>query len=313
MSAMTIRQKLEVIQKMLGETQTQIAARLGVSFATVNSWWLEKSTPRAKMTTIIDDLYLTITGKKTISTYILDEKIQTLKQKAKQYPNILSFILKNRDVYDELILKLTYHSNSIEGSTLSEADTQAILFDNVALPNKTLTEQIEAKNHQTAIHYLFDHIITKKKISEELILKLHSILMNGILPDAGFYRRHAVRITGLNLATSNYLKIPDLIPALIKKVIQKNTDPIGHAALVHAKFEHIHPFADGNGRIGRLLMNAMLLSNNFAPAIIRSDKKRLYYTYLYKAQRDGEISQIEDFVCDAIFDGFLILGRKELK
>jgi Fic family protein len=310
---MTLRQKLEIIQKASGFTQTELAAKLGVSFAAFNSWWNEKSVPRPKMRAAIDELFLEVTGEKIIPPEILEAKKQILEKRKNEYPDILKKILAEPDIRDQFILKLTYHSNSIEGSTLTEPDTAAILFDNAALPDKSLVEQIEAKNHQTALNYVFDHISKDGKIDEGMILKMHSILMNGIRPDAGYYRSHAVRIMGVNLPTANYMKISELIPNVLKEIAKDPKDIISLSAKVHASFEQIHPFSDGNGRVGRLLMNAVLLKSNIAPAIIRQEKKRLYYTYLYKAQTTDDQTQLEDFLCDTIMEGFDILERKDIK
>ena len=310
---MTIRQKLEIIQKMLGLTQTKLAEKFGVSFAAFNSWWTEKSKPRPKMQAAIDELFLEVTGQKIISTDQLTAKKQALRQKSGEHKNIVTEILDNPDIRDQFILKLTYHSNSIEGNTLTEPDTAAILFDNAALPNKSLTEQLEAKNHQTALNYVFHHIAKKEKVDEALILRLHSILMNGVRPDAGVYRNHAVRITGVNLPTANHMSIPKLMLEVITQIAVKNKDIIAESASFHSKFEHIHPFSDGNGRVGRLLLNAMLLSANFAPAIIRREQKQLYYTYLYKAQTKDDHGQLEDFLCEVIIDGFKILERTDIR
>src|SRR3989344_8676026 len=205
---MTIPQKLEVIQKTLGLTQTKLADKFGVSFATLNSWRGGKATPRAKMQATIEELFLEVTGQKVISVDRLSAKKHLLRQKSTEHKNVISEIVGNPDIRDQFILKLTYHSNSIEGSTLTEPDTAAILFDNVALSNKNLIEQLEAKNHQTALNYLFDHVARKRKVDEALVLKLHSILMNGIRPDAGIYRSHGVRITGVNLPTANHMSVP---------------------------------------------------------------------------------------------------------
>jgi len=308
---MTIRQKLEIIKEMLGFTQTKLAERLGVSFVAFNGWWTEKSIPRPKMQVAIDELFLEVTGQKIIPTDQLLAKKSALNQKSSEYKNVMTEILSNPDIRDQFILKLTYHSNSIEGSTLTEPDTAAILFDNAALPNKSLTEHLEAKNHQTALNYLFDYIAKKQKINEKLALKLHGILMNGVRPDAGIYRNHGVRITGVNLTTANYASVPKLIFEVMAQVAKKTKDVVALSAGVHSKFEQIHPFSDGNGRVGRLLMNAMLLKDNFAPAIIRQEQKRLYYTYLYKAQTKDDQSQLENFLCDAVTDGFKILERKD--
>lgn len=310
---MTLRQKLEIIKKTLNLTQTKLAERFGVSFVAFNGWWTGKSAPRPKTQSAIDELFLEITGQKIIPADALTAKKQALNQKSSGHKNVVNEILSNPDIRDQFILKLTYHSNSIEGNTLTEPDTAAVLFDNIALPDKSLIEQLEAKNHQTALNFLFARIAKKGGINEDLILKLHGILMNSIRPDAGTYRNHAVRIAGVNLPTANYIKVPSLMPTVISKAEKTNKDIVGAATGVHSRFEQIHPFSDGNGRIGRLLLNAMLLMANLAPAIIRQEQKRLYYTYLYKAQTRDDQSQLENFFCDAIMDGFDILERTDTK
>ncbi len=312
---MTTRQKLEIIKTSLGITQTKLAERFGISFAAFNSWWTEKSVPRSKMLVAIDDLFLEVTGQKIISSAQLTVKKLSLKKQSAAYRSVMTEILNHPDIRDQFILKLTYHSNRIEGSTLTEPDTAAVLFDNVALPDKTMSEQLEAKNHQTALNYLFDQVRKGEKLDEEFVLRLHGILMNGVRPDAGSYRRHAVRIVGANVPTANYLRIPDLIPIVINDVAKatNRSDIVGISAAVHARFEKIHPFSDGNGRVGRLLMNAVLLKANYAPAVIRQEQKRLYYTYLHKAQTKGDHSQLEDYLCDAVQDGFSILERTDTK
>jgi len=310
---MTIRQKLEIIQKTLGLTQTKLAEKFGVSFVAFNGWWNGKAVPRPKMQLAINELLLEITGQKEVPSEELLAKKQVLNKKSAEHKNVLNEILTNSDICDEYILKLTYHSNSIEGSTLTEPDTATILFDNLTLSGKSLTEHLEAKNHQTALNYLFEHIARKGAIDETLVLKLHSILMNGVRSDAGIYRNHGVRILGVNLPTANYLSVPKLMKALFVEATKKTKDIIQVATKIHSQFEKIHPFSDGNGCIGRLLMNAMLLKSNFAPAIIRQEKKRLYYNYLYKAQTKDNYSQLEDYICDAIMDGFMILERRDIK
>jgi Fic family protein len=218
--------------------------------------------------------------------------------------------LDNPDIRDEFILKLTYHSNRIEGSTLDEDETAAILFDNVTVPNKTLIEHLEAKNHKTAVEYMFSHVAQKNQIDEKFIMKLHGILMNSIRDDAGLWRRHGVRIVGANVPTANYAKIPVLMDELAKKINAKESDVISSATRIHAEFEKIHPFSDGNGRVGRLMMHAMFLRRNYAPPVILQENKRQYNLYLNKAQTEDDQSMLEDFIADAVLTGFAILERK---
>lgn len=306
---MDIKDKLKAIQKTLNETQAQMATRFGVSPVAFSGWITGKAVPRPKAAAEVDDLYLEVTGQKVIPTEQLQQRKHRLATLSKQFPKAVDSILANPDIRDQFILKLTYNSNSIEGSTLTEPDTAAVLFDNAVLPNKSLVEHLEAKNHQAALLYLLEVVSKGGIITEDLVLRLHGMLMNGIRSDAGFYRNHAVRLVGVPLATANYMKIPSLIPELLAQASTETVDLVALVASFHARFEQIHPFSDGNGRVGRLLMTSMLLQGNFAPAVIRQDKKRLYYTYLYKAQTNGDHSQLEDFICSAVEEGFQILSR----
>jgi Fic family protein len=86
-------------------------------------------------------------------------------------------------------------------------------------------------------------------------------------------------------------------------------DILSRLANIHARFEKIHPFADGNGRVGRLLIHAMALRNNLPPAVILQENRRLYMAYLNKAQTNDDISLLKDFVSDAILEGYRIVER----
>lgn len=307
---MTIPQKLQLILKLSGLTQQKLADRLNVTETAFNRWFNDKATPRAKAQTRIDELYKEYSGEKLIPPTVLAAKKAIVFRRAKLHRNVLKEIMTNPDIRDQFYLSLTYNSNRIEGSTLSEGDTAAILFDNAALPNKTLVEQLEAKNHQAALEYLFNYLSKKNSINEELILKLHSILMNAIRDDAGVYRNHGVRILGTYVPTANYLRVPELTKKLLKEMNKDSKDMINRISDTHARFEKIHPFGDGNGRIGRLLMCAMALKKNLAPVTVLQEKRRHYATYLNKAQMKDDLTLLEDFICDAILEGYRILERE---
>jgi len=296
---MLIKEQLQIILTQAALTQEGLARELKVSFVTLNSWFNGKSNPRAEAEARIEELYRKVTGEKTLSNDELNGKLKALLFKKKSFKNIPALILKRPDLYDTFMLTLTYNTNRIEGSTLTENETATLLFDNRTLSNKTLVEQLEAKNHQTALNTVFKDF-KAKKITEEWILRLHAILMNGIRDDAGCYRSHGVRILGSFVPTANHLKIPHLMKELVQKINKKEKNPLHHAARMHAIFEKIHPFSDGNGRIGRLILHTMLLKANFPPALIREETRRLYYTYLKKAQLDEDYSLLEDFLMDAV-------------
>ena len=308
---MTVKDKLKIIQSVSGMTQDKLAKKFGVSFATLNSWINGKSKPRAQAEQNIDKFYFIYTGQKEIFEDPLKAKKQIILDKSKKYENILKEITQSPDIYDQFLLSLTYHSNKIEGSTLTEAETKGIMFDNIALPNKSIIEQLEVKNHQTALQYLFEYLSSASpKINEALILKLHSILMNSIKSDAGFYRKHNVRIVGTYVPTANYLKVPVMMKQVAKNINNRKSDIVAYIAEIHSRFEQIHPFSDGNGRTGRLLMHAMLIENKLPPAVVRQEKKRLYNHCLKRAQMKKDFIPLQDFLCDSIIQGFKILERK---
>lgn len=305
---MTVAQKLQLIKKISGLTQEKLAQKMGVSFATLNSWIKGKSIPHQKNQDLVNELYLEYTGQKVIPENILQAKKELIKDRSKKYRNVIKRIVGRPDIFKQFILSLTYNSNSIEGSTLTEPETAAILFRNASLPNKDLIEHLEVKNHQSALRFLFRQVKPKFKITEAFILKLHSILMNGIRDDAGEYRKHGVRIVGANVPTANYLKAPELMKKLVKDINREKKDVINSVTIIHSRFEQIHPFSDGNGRIGRLLIHAMLLRENLPPAVIKQEKRSLYYTYLNKSQLKKDYSLLEDFICDAILEVFKVIN-----
>ncbi len=306
---MTTQEKLQIIKQLSQLTQTQLSAKLEVSFPTLNSWINGKSNPHAIKLKRINELYIQLSGKKIIPENAITAKKGIILKKSEQKKSIIKLINSRPDIHDQLVLSFTYNTNSIEGSTLTENETAAIIFQNITLKNKNLIEHLEAKNHQSALEYLLKIISPTLQITEELIMELHKILMNSIRPDAGTYRNHGVRIVGANVPTANYLKVPKLMSELIVQINKGHTDNINHAAVIHSKFEQIHPFSDGNGRIGRLIMAAMLLKKNIAPAVIKQQKKNLYYKALQKSQQKKEFEQLDEFICDAILNGFEIIDE----
>ena len=307
---MKISEKLRLIQKISGLTQEKIAKQLDVSFATLNSWINEKSLPRKKKQAAINELYSQYAGIKIIPDTLLQAKKEVIAIKSQKHPGVMKEILANPDIHKQFVLSLTYNTNRIEGSTLTEDETAGILFENVSPPHRSVTEQLEAKNHQSALRYLFTWALDKNKINEGMVLKLHAILMNSIREDAGAYRNHGVRISGTYVPTANYLKVPVLLKELIKNINAPGKDIIAHVSEIHGRFEQIHPFSDGNGRIGRLLIQIMLLQKNFPPALILQEKKPLYIKYLNKFQMTGDSSLLQDFISDAVMSGFDVLERK---
>ncbi len=308
---MNSSEKIKIILQLSRFSQWVLAQKLDTSPQTLSSWLHGKSLPRKKAEEKISQLYLLYTGQNIIPTSVIEAKKIYIQQSSQKYSSILEYILKRRDLYEHFLVSLTYHTNSIEWSTLSENETAQILLENTSIASKTLIEQLEAKNHQSALQYLFRYLQESSNIiNEELILKLHSILMNSIQDDAWCYRRHWVRILGSQVITANYLKVPQHMQELCQDIKNDSRDTISQVAKIHAQFEKVHPFSDGNGRIGRLLMHAMLLRNNIPPVLIKQQEKQIYYTVLSKAQTSPDSSLLEDFILDSLLYSFEILDQE---
>ena len=172
----------------------------------------------------------------------------------------------------------TYHSNAIEGNSLTLEETKIVVEDGLTVKGKPLIDVLEAKNHKDVMNLLFAIVQQKKDITEAVILSLYKEILKGIDEEnAGAYRRVQVRITG----EQEFPPSADKIPLLIKELSDWYTDqkkklhPVVLAAEFHYRFVKIHPFIDGNGRMARLLANLILLRNGYPlviiPVVVRQD------------------------------------------
>ncbi|MDR2064002.1 MAG: Fic family protein [Candidatus Nomurabacteria bacterium] len=281
-------------------TQEQLAYNLKVSFSTLNAWLNSKSTPRTGAVKAIDDMYLTIVGRTEIDPILLADT----KKRALSKHITVREIVTNEELLDKVTLYLTYHTNTIEGSTMTLSDVKEVLDDdNKVLANKTAKEQTEARNHRTALYYLLDELNAQGKDfkwTKDLILNTHLRMMNTLISNAGMFRNHGVRIVGSAVPLANYARIPDYIDELIIDLNAKENDIIENMAKVHSRFEGIHPFSDGNGRTGRLIMFLQALQSGLVPPLIIKERKRAYYRYLETAHMDGNYSLLALFVAESI-------------
>ncbi len=296
---MKYHEQLKSIMLASGWSQEQLAQTLKVSFATLNSWINARSTPRAKAIIAIEKLYLDTVGVESVNA----EALQSIKKESLSLKITPERIADNKDLLDRLTLYLTYHTNTIEGSTMTLSDVEEVLFEHKVLSNRTAVEQAEARNHQAALHWLLDELVNRRDdftISVDFILGIHLRLMNGIISGAGQFRTHSVRIMGSRVTLANWPKIPDLLEELVADIKNDNSDVIEKIANIHARFERIHPFSDGNGRTGRLIMLAQALSAGLVPPLITKERKFAYYKYLELAQTKEDYKPLEYFIAESM-------------
>jgi Fic family protein len=206
---------------------------------------------------------------------------------------------------DFLTVELTYTSNFIEGNTLTRAETQAVIEYGTAPAGKKIVEVLEARNHAKALDYVLKEAENKEPLNELVILKTHELLTHGILEptESGIYRNRRVFITGSSHVPPNPLKVPDLMTDLINwyKEQKRLLHPIELAAEFHYKLVSIHPFLDGNGRTSRLMMNYILINNDFPPTVIGvDDQERISYLHALRDSDHNNFNSFMDFVKNAV-------------
>ncbi|MBR0465705.1 Fic family protein [Candidatus Saccharibacteria bacterium] len=215
--------------------------------------------------------------------------------------------VKYKDAVKEFTIselpEMVYNSNAIENSTLTLEDTEDILIRNQIRTDHEIREIYEAKNLANAIEYLMDN--SDKKMSVGLILKLHKILLLNIRDEmAGRFRsgREWVRV-GTHIGAN-----PEFVGRLMLELVEKYNEKddeyfLEKIAYFHAEFENIHPFGDGNGRIGRLLTNEQLDMLGLPPIIIPNKSKfEEYYPALDEYTKTGKIDKLVELFAKLLIE-----------
>ena len=185
------------------------------------------------------------------------------------------------------MLEWTYHSNGIEGNTLTLQETRIVLSDGITVGGKSLREHFETLNHHEAIEILEGMVQKKGLLAASQIFDIHRVVLKNIeLEFGGRYRNAGVRIVGANFTPPNALKVDDLMNELLEWVNEKNNIPVLIKAMMfHHRMVWIHPFFDGNGRTVRLMFNLLLMRAGYPPAIILQQDRKKYYDALNKANQ----------------------------
>ena len=197
-----------------------------------------------------------------------------------------------------------YNSNAIENPNTTYHDTREI-FENGKVSSFTgdLRTLFEIQNQKECYDWIKDKIIAKEPISINLIKEIHEKLMHGCYDETRFAKgerpgefKHHEYVTGDNVG-AYATDVEAEIQALCDEVNQFGSiDVLKAAAYFHLKFESIHPFADGNGRVGRTLTNYFLMINNYPPTIIYDEDKESYYMALAIYDHSEKIDAFEEFL-----------------
>jgi Fic family protein len=244
--------------------------------------------------------------------HIYDEKLlKRLEEIKLGYKEIIKKLNKNQfqDIIDRFAINFTYESNAIEGNSLTLKDVTMILQENKVVKGKDLREIYETQNTRQAMELVFSN---KLKIKEEDIIKLHKVLVKNTGIATG-YKKLPNFLIGRNVKTT----LPEKVEEKMKELIEwysNNEDrhPLQRAAIFHGKFEKIHPFDDGNGRVGRLLVNIILLNKGYSPLIIRKSQKISYFSAL-EAFDKGHEDKLHRFLIEKYKDAYDKFFKRYIK
>lgn len=201
---------------------------------------------------------------------------------------------------EEFLIEYTYNSNAIEGNTLTLQET-ALVLGGITVDKKPLKDHLEAVGHRDAFLYVQDLVKNNVPFSESIIKQIHTLVLMDRPEDRGVYRRIPVRIMGAYHVPSDPVLVPEQMENLVAEFsANKKIHPIERAALFHLKFEGIHPFVDGNGRTGRLILNLMLMQAGYPPINVKYSDRKRYYEAFDAYYRDNCTAPLVEILCNSL-------------
>jgi Fic family protein len=208
---------------------------------------------------------------------------------------------------EDLKVLSTYHSNAIEGNTLNLHETQMVVDYGMTLGSHSLREYQEAANHAHAYDYVVSLVSEEQKnapITQDILLTLHRFVVKSILDEAqvGQWRVVPVYIRGSNMTPPPARDVPRLMREWMEWINGprgEQYEPITRAAIAHHGFEAVHPYVDGNGRVGRLLLNLMLMREGYPPALVLKDW-RIRYIHGLNEANTGQYGPLVNLIGQAV-------------
>jgi len=207
-----------------------------------------------------------------------------------------------RRLHEDLRIQTTYNSNAIEGNTLTLRETQLILEYGVTSGGHPLREFLEATNTAGAFDAVAQLVDNGESVTLTTVTMLHKLVTEKILDHPGQFRRVPVHIRGATMTPPPASQVPDLMQQWVLWVNgaeSKRYDSVTRAIIAHHGFESVHPFEDGNGRVGRLLLNMLLMREGYPPALVLRDWRERYVLALQRADQ-GDYTALLNVVGRAV-------------
>lgn len=248
----------------------------------------------------------------SLSSAIHDYLIVNYRRKLERIDKLKAWLDGFRPLEPEIVAELkklydvrfTYHSNAIEGNTLTQSETELVLTKGITIGGKNLDEHLEVIGHKEAIDYIEDLAREDTEIKEWEIKQIHNLILRKINPEeAGSYRTLDVIAAGTNYRYPAHYLLSQLMGDFaiwLNSEAALQLHPVEYATIAHYRFVSIHPFRDGNGRTARLLMNLLLIRAGYPTVVIDNRIRNEYINALaYGQQNQDDLSQLFDLICDA--------------
>jgi len=195
-----------------------------------------------------------------------------------------------RETFKHFTIEFAFNSTSIEGNTITLQEAKRLLTDQILPANRTLREVYDLQNTEKTFFWLIDE---KPAFDEQLIIKVHDLLLDNIDMRKG-YRNHDIHVFKSRFDATPFAYIRTDMRLLIKFYNENHQKmhPLALALAIHHKLEKIHPFADGNGRTGRMIMNYILITKGYPPIVV-SKKKRADYLECLRQADTSDLTRAE--------------------
>ncbi|MDK8502121.1 Fic family protein [Aerococcus sp. UMB1112A] len=202
------------------------------------------------------------------------------------------------DYLNDLLVRMAYHSSGIEGNTISLPETVSIIVEN-ALPNqsKSIREFYEIENHKQAFSYLLEQLENDESLSVEMVKQVHALLTDRLQHDHGQFKTYQNAIVGAEFKTASPQETPFLVSQWTENTtyrLESGEDCLTVLADTHIIFERIHPFSDGNGRTGRMILLFLAMKYLGLPVIINKDSRAKYMEFLANQDTDQLAEMLEE-------------------
>lgn len=208
----------------------------------------------------------------------------------------------SEDYIDDILVRMAYHNSAIEGNTITLPETVSIILEGTTPGNKSVREFFEIENHKEAFQYIFSLYANSEKLTINVVKDIHSLLLDRLQHDRGKFKSNQNAIVGTEFRTAS----PEETPALMNQWVDNTNYQLEHAKIIEEKlgilaeshifFERIHPFSDGNGRTGRMILMYQSLLEFGLPILINNNNRALYIQTLANQDIDTLANMFHDSI-----------------